>query len=254
MLPGVAFAADIAPRMYTKAAVDPGYNWTGFYAGLNAGGAWGNFKPASTMASSGASYFDPVTAATFDAAAAHSVTATGFTGGGQIGYNWQLGNMVFGLEADFESLRLSGKAASVLPPFSGTAMTISSSVQTDWLFTARPRIGIASGNALFYATGGVAVTQLKGNFHFTDSGGTGGRVEDAAFSNTKVGWTVGGGIEAGLSGNWTVRAEYLYVDFGKVSTTGTITGGTSSNVSLNPLTHSSGLQASIVRSALNYRF
>jgi outer membrane immunogenic protein len=101
-----------------------------------------------------------------------------------------------------------------------TSFTVNQSVKTDWLFTARPRLGWANNNWLWYATGGLAVTELKYGNTFTDTYSP--AFETGSISKTKVGWTVGGGGEFALSNNWTVRAEYLYVDFGGVSSAGNV--------------------------------
>ena len=180
----------------------------------------------------------------------------GFTGGGQLGYNWQSGNAVLGIETDFEYFRQHGSATSgaIYPCCAPTAFTINSSVTTDWLFTARPRLGWAINNWLLYVTGGVAITELKGNFIFTDTFAT--ALETASASKTKAGWTVGGGVEAGLWSNWSVKAEYLYVDFGSVSTNSANLTAFVPPIAFptNVFSHSLDLRSNIVRVGLNYRF
>ena len=133
-------------------------------------------------------------------------------------------------------------------PDSGTT------VSTDWLLTVRPRIGIANGNWLFYATGGLAVSNLKGNFTFTDTFGP--AAESASFNTTKAGWTAGGGVEVGLGGNWTAKAEYLYLDFGAESVTSTNLTAFVPPIAFptNTFTHSADLKANIARAGVNYRF
>ena len=132
----------------------------------------------------------------------------------------------------------------------GTFFTINQSIKTDWLFTARPRIGWASNNWLLYVTGGLAVTEIKYNNTFTDT--FGGAFENGSISKTKAGWVVGGGVEYGLTRNWSVKAEYLYMDFGNVSSTGAMSafGG----LSFASLNHSADLKANVVRAGINYRF
>jgi outer membrane immunogenic protein len=102
----------------------------------------------------------------------------------------------------------------------------------------------------------LAVTKLKGTFAFSDTTLDGSVFESGAFSKTKTGWTLGGGVEVGLTPSWTARAEYLYVDFGNETIT-------SNNLFLafipapRPLqtfTHSADLRSNIVRVAVNYRF
>ena len=128
----------------------------------------------------------------------------------------------------------------------GGNFTIMSSASTDWLATARGRLGVAANNWLFFATGDAAFTALHGGFSFFD---TFGATESVSFSNGKTGYTVGGGVEAGLWGRWTVKAEYLYVNFGAVSATGFL-----AQFPTQPLSHNIDLKANIARVGLNYRF
>jgi outer membrane immunogenic protein len=136
--------------------------------------------------------------------------------------------------------------------------TIHQEVKTDWLFTARPRVGFTSNNVLVYGTGGVAITNLRYNNTYMDTfnqvvnGLLPNETESANVSQTKVGWTAGGGVEAGLGGNWSAKAEYLYVNFGTISSTAAIFPV--AGLRQGTLNHSANLNASIVRVGLNYRF
>jgi outer membrane immunogenic protein len=257
----ITLAADL-PVKAPFIAPAPVYNWTGFYIGLNAGGAWGTFHATTTTDFNPAPLGGPPVynisnppedVAALAAVGAQNISGAGFTGGGQVGYNWQAGAAVFGVEADINYFRLSGSATKTgpyppfFPPFT---MTVNSQVNTDWLFTARPRLGYASNNWLFYVTGGLALTRLHGTFTFTDN--LGPALETGTISEIKVGWTIGGGVEVGLWNRWTARAEYLYVDFGNVSTT-------SNNLvaptpfPANVFHHGTDLSANIARVGLNYR-
>jgi len=184
---------------------------------------------------------------------------TPFTGGVEAGFNYQVGNVVYGFEVDYSYFHLSGSASGSqqYPCCAPTAFTINSSANTDWLFTARPRLGTAYGDKLFYVTGGLAVTKLNASFVFTDTFAA--ATESASLSGTKLGWTFGGGVEGGISGGWTWKAELLYVDFFNFSNL----SGTSTNLRAftppiafptNVFTHSVSLQALIARVGLNYRF
>jgi outer membrane immunogenic protein len=242
-----ALAADLPPApapapVYSKAP-SPAYNWTGFYIGGNAGGAWGSFDP-STSTGISPSGFIVGDVAIINAAGAQSIKPSGFTGGFEAGYNLQAGPVVFGVEGDIESFRLSGSASAAGALLGPIAYTLNSSASTSWLATARGRVGVAANNWLFFATGGAAFTTLNGNFSFNDAIGD---TEAVSFSNSKTGYTVGGGIEAGLWGRWSAKAEYLYVDFGTVTATGLVNTGP-------VLTHSIDLKANIARVGLNYRF
>lgn len=188
-------------------------------------------------------------------------------GGGQAGYNWQTGVYVAGIEGDFDYLGLKKSSTASGPyPCCGptTGFTINSSISPDWLATIRGRLGVASDSLLFYVTGGLAFTDLKANYQFADLCGTyaacgvGGYpvgFETASISAIKAGYAIGGGIETKLQGNWSVKVEYLYVNFGNVSTGGLLTGA--AQIALgsnnNPFTNSANLSASIVRLGLNYK-
>jgi len=247
-------------------AVPAVYNWSGWYVGVNAGGAWGHSDDPTSTVFSPLGYFDVTSVPAVNAVGLQSTSVSGFTGGIQGGYNWQWSNFVAGLEADFGYFGLGGSSSGtgVYPCCAPATFTIASSVRTDWLATVRGRLGFASNNWLFYITGGAAFTQLKGDFAFTDNcgniaacNGPGGpnAAEAVSLSRTKTGWTIGGGVEAGLWSKWTLKAEYLYVDFGNVSGVGFITTpGLNPFAQNNPFTHSVDLRSHIARLGLNYHF
>lgn len=175
-----ASAADLAARPYTKApvAVASVYNWTGFYLGIVGGGAW--------QADS-----DPK-------------MKGGFVGG-TAGYNWQTGNVVFGLEADAAWADVSA---------SQTLLGITASSKTDALGTVRGRIGYAVNQVLFYGTGGYAWIDNK-----LSASVPGLTISDSKFHS---GWTVGAGVEAFFAPQWTVKGEYLYRSLGSETYFGNI--------------------------------
>jgi outer membrane immunogenic protein len=259
VLAGSAQAADLgarAPVYKAPAPVAAVYNWSGWYVGVNAGGEWGRFSANSSTIFSPTGYFATTSPGAIAVAGAQSSKPTGATAGGQIGYNWQSGPALLGLEADFGYFGLKGSSSGtgIYPCCAPTGFTVNSSVKTDWLLTVRPRLGYAVDNWLLYVTGGLAVTELKGNFRFTDTFATAS--ESGSLSNTKTGWAAGGGAEWALSGPWSMKLEYLHVDFGKTS-------GTSTNLTAftppiafptNVFTHSVSLKSDIVRVGLNYRF
>jgi outer membrane immunogenic protein len=240
---GAAFAADLATQPYTKARpmADPGYNWTGWYIGANAGISTGA-DPISQTAGNTAgntTLFD-VNNATFD--------PFGGIVGLQAGYNFQTGPWVWGVEGDID---YSGKkSAQSCLTFCDFNFAAPNNIQFDsvsrslpWLATVRGRLGYARGPVLFYATGGIAFTDVKTNYSSTEfalpfSGST---------TQSRVGWTVGGGIETALAGNWTVKAEYLYMDFGTATSSFLFNAG-------NALAQTSGsVHEQVARAGLNYR-
>jgi outer membrane immunogenic protein len=254
---GAASAADLAARPYTKAPmlVDPGYNWTGFYVGGNIGYSWGRSSDTSTLATgAGTVLFTSISRSDLN----------GVVGGGQIGYNWQMKNWVWGLEADIQGSDQKGGRDFACPtgvctppsgfgiPVPGPAVPVSLNQKLDWFGTVRGRIGLlASPSILLYGTGGLAYGEVK----------TSGSVnaQNAFFasafsaSDTKVGYSVGAGVEGVIGGNWTAKLEYLYVDLGRVSgsfPTITLALGGGNLVG----SYSSRITDNIVRAGVNYKF
>jgi outer membrane immunogenic protein len=180
-----------------------------------------------------------------------------FVGGGQAGYNWQVNAVVLGAEVDFDSfnVRLSRTGSGVLPTIGGT-FTITSSANTDWLFTARGRVGWAFDNLLLYGTGGLAETHLNASNSYTDTAGypPGPGVGAWNASAMKLGWTAGGGLEWALTRNWSVKAEYLFVKFGSINASGTVVSAINPTGYASAIGTSTDLTASIARAGINYKF
>jgi outer membrane immunogenic protein len=244
----VASAADL-----TFKAPPPAPTWAGPYIGGTLGVAWGSFDPQTSTTLQPGGEFNPVGIAAFNALGIQSAKGTGFDGGFEAGYNWQQSAVVFGVEADIESFRLSGTANTGPVAYTGgggDTVTLISQASTTWLATVRGRLGIANPSWLIYVTGGAAFTNLHGNFSFSDA--TFGITETASASGNVTGYTVGGGVETKLSQRWSVKAEYLYVKFPSLSASGILGAGLL--VIPQPFTHSVDLSANIVRVGLNYHF
>jgi outer membrane immunogenic protein len=204
-----AGAADLSVAPLYKAPpaqVTQAYNWTGFYLGINGGGGWGHSN--------------------WDTSAA-SIGVSGGVAGGTAGYNWQFGNAVLGLEADIDWANLKGTSSSALCPAGCTT-------SDTWLSTVRGRAGYAFGGVLPYITGGLAMGDIRA--------ATPGF---AGASSSNAGWTVGGGIEFALPGNWSAKAEYLHVDLGSFNCGANCNGLPNDNVSMHD---------NVVRAGVNYRF
>ena len=232
-----------------------GFNWAGYYVGGLVGGAWGSFDPKTSTPGEPLLEFAPSSLTAFNNAGTQAIKPSGFIGGADAGYNWVFGNYLAGIEGDIESFQLHGNASSgplVQPCCAPSSFILSSSASTTWLATLRGRIGwIAGNNWLFYGTGGFAFTKLHGNFSFSENF-YGAPPENASISGEKTGYTVGGGIEAPVWPNWTLKAEYLYVRFGTVAGSGSY--GPPVLVSPLPFYHSIDLHANIARAGLNYHF
>jgi outer membrane immunogenic protein len=206
-----SFAADL-PRPSYKAPLysAPSFSWTGFYIGLNGGYGFG-----SSDWSGGAT--------------TDTTKPKGIQGGGTLGYNLQTGYWVWGLEGDFD---YSGMKATAVG--TGACAGVGCETKDSWLATARGRIGYAGWDRwLPYITGGAAFGDVK----MTASSG-------ASESKTKVGWTLGGGVEYALWTNWSAKLEYLYADLGK-SSCSVATCAVATDVTFT---------TNIVRVGVNYRF
>jgi opacity protein-like surface antigen len=240
-----------APDSRRPDTISPAYDWSGFYVGATAGAAWGQYTPRTSTVRGG--YFGSLGAPAVTAAGMQTINSTGFIAGLEGGFNWQIGNLLLGLEAGLEAVDLDGSVSSgaIRYPTHSPKYAVTSYGSIDWLFTARPRLGwVMPNNWLLYATGGLAVTQLHSDFSFVDSNGV---LESGRVDALKAGYAVGGGVEAPLTDRLSVKAEYLFVDFG--NTAGSVTAN-----NLAPFhphqtfTHSAGLRADILRAGFNYRF
>jgi outer membrane immunogenic protein len=222
------------------------------YVGANGGYAWGDSNVSTLVATPAGDYFVSSDISQIATSGQGRIHPNGGTGGIQAGYNWQAGNLVYGAEVDFDALDLNASRSITTEYLSapGTFFTINQSTKTDWLLTARPRVGWAINNWLLYATGGLAVTELRFNNTFTDTFAP--AFENGSVSKTKAGWVVGGGVEYGFMSNWSAKLEYLYMDFGNVSSSGVVFN--TGSVPPPLLIHSADLKANIIRAGINYKF
>lgn len=192
-----AHAADMALKARPAAATAAPlpYNWTGFYVGAQGGAGWGHAEDTD--------------ATPFDSG---RFAVRGGLVGGTLGYNWQLSNVVLGLEGDDAATWIKGSTVGTNPTFGncGGFPTPHCDSNLRALGTVRGRVGWAIDRYLPYLTGGLAVGSLHGHEGDTPAGGA---VGDG--TKTVTGWTFGGGIEAMICPNWSIKAEYLHVDLGK---------------------------------------
>jgi outer membrane immunogenic protein len=188
---GAAMAADLprGPTPYSAAPAST-YNWSGLYAGINAGYQWGHVTNSNV---------DPA----------------GIAGGGQVGYNWQSGQFVFGGETDIQA----SAADDTFAPWK---------FSNPWFGTLRGRAGYALNNILFYGTVGMAYGELTGQLNSLEE------------NKTLIGWTAGAGMEVGLTPKWSAKMEYLYMDLSDRAYT--ITGV------------NNGLTSNMMRFGINYHF
>ncbi len=284
---GAAQAAD----MPVKAVPLPAqFSWAGGYIGLNAGAVIDRNDPGQLrLTSPGFVFVDPNGAfAGFPTAffgfpgafssvpVAQSKSNASFIGGGQIGYNFQSGSIVYGVEADAQVMRnrdtLSGQllefTPGVIPAGNITRNTFATySIERQWQATLRGRVGYAFDRLLVYATGGLAVTSLKtgGNYTFQTTIGPALAPFPAAppqnfsapgvgSSQDYLGVTFGGGIEYAFSNNWSLGAEYRFADFGKQNVTLVTAPAAGVLLPATPVTMPVSLFSQQVTARLNYRF
>jgi outer membrane immunogenic protein len=256
---GAAIAADMPVK--APAPLAPVASWTGFYLGANIGGGVGQNGTQDVVSyappGGSAGITNPISEAGFT----HS--PAGFIGGGQLGYNWQTGNLVLGIEGDWDWADRRSKFTTdnffastvVVAP---ARLSYSDEQQLKWLATARARVGWARGSSLWYVTGGAAWGEVGSNYNFAVSGSPiyATAASTASLSAVKSGWTVGGGVETSLAwlgqGNWSAKLEYLYVDLGSVSNTFTVP--VTAAAAAYTFTGSGSIRDHIVRTGLNYRF
>jgi outer membrane immunogenic protein len=262
----------------------PPFSWTGFYIGVHAGGSWSaDNDPDYTLT-------DPTGGAPFTSrnfawcgapagVASAAVTSpnpfdiqktcnndSSFLGGGQIGYNWQSGALVLGVEADASWRKLVdyrfgifGANATAGQPMGSVATdTAYFKTKQDWIGTLRGRVGYAPGNWLLYVTGGLAYGHVEHSFTEVLAPGTtcvvtgGFTCRTISDSDTKFGWTIGAGFEFAFWQHWSIGAEYLYVDLG--DTTLTLTPIAGGGFFTNTGTATFHDRSHIARAKLNYRF
>src|SRR4029077_5814978 len=271
-----ALAADMAVKAPPPAPAAPVYGWTGFYIGVEAGGAWGGRvsfapnDPLSALVANGTGGLpgeQPLVSR-------YSLNRNGPVGGFEIGYNWQAGsNFLIGLQTDISFSGVSGTASgtSVLTIFGGTTalQSTTSHQDTEWYGTLRGRLGwLVAPNLMFFGTGGLAYgrTSVTANETFTGAGVTGfgggftfncltsgAPCFAGAGAAVRTGWTAGGGVEYLLDAHWSAKIEYQFVDLGtQLLTVAAVTptpGTTASS-----FTAAFRDQMNVVRLGLNYRF
>ncbi len=212
-----AQAADLyGPSMSMKDVYPYGAaGWAGLYLGVNGGYGWGS---SSDLNASAFQYGDPYAVAT-----AAKLKADGGLGGGQIGYNWQWGTLVAGIEADIQGSNIGGSAsANAVNYYSFVYTDAWAQTNLDWFGTLRGRLGMSAGSWLVYGTGGLAFGGVRDSLGQSllsnDTTPYSTLKTDAASRNaTLTGYAAGGGIEKKLTPSWSVKAEYLRIDLGSTT-------------------------------------
>jgi outer membrane immunogenic protein len=214
-VPFSAQAADVpikAPFYKGPRSVVSYYNWTGFYAGINVGYGMGT--------------------ADWSSVPSLNLKPKGVLAGGTVGYNWQSGAIVYGLEGDFD---WSNVKASAMPCGPGLLSTATCETSSNWLATFRGRVGYAFDRWLPFVTAGAAYGNVKSELMLGSL--------LASTSSSQLGWTVGAGLEYAFLGNWTAKLEYLYVDLGSFD-----------SAASSGFANTTSFKENIVRAGLNYKF
>jgi outer membrane immunogenic protein len=261
---GLALAADIVVKAPPPPA--PVYGWTGFYVGGNIGYSWG--KASGDLNDPAIAFFSGL--GSLPTSFSESLKPKGAIGGGQFGYNYQINpTWVIGLEADLQASnehagnsQSASTGGATFGGFTSSAVGTTFDARISWFGTARARAGVLiTPTTLLYGTGGLAFGGVKvsgsgaANINLTaciigigcfPAGSASGAF---AFSQStiKTGWTLGGGVEGAIAGNWTWKAEYLYLYLGSES--GSVADNFGGIASWN-----TKFTDNIVRAGLNYKF
>jgi outer membrane immunogenic protein len=237
-----AFAADLpsekGPPVYAPPP-PPVFSWSGFYVGVNAGGIFNHASSDGSTLPSPAAFGAPDFS--------QSRSSTGFIGGGQIGYNYQVSQFVMGIEADFDGTTLHG--GSDLFGIGDPTYHNLDSQRFDFFGTVRGRIGYAFDRVLVYATGGLAYARVNSTSETFYAPGDSFTYLGSA-SSVRTGYTVGGGIEYAIDNHWSIRGEGLYYNLGSQSYLG-------DPLAANPpfaVAHRVHTSGEIARAAVNYKF
>jgi outer membrane immunogenic protein len=229
---GRALAADMAVPAPVAVPVGPVYspiyNWGGFYAGINGGGVFGSSSwsdPGNPFGSSG------------------DFSVNGGLIGGTLGVNYQAVSWVFGAEGDLDWQTVKGSSSSSFCAVVGTtnlgpSAGLNCTTQSNWLATIRGRVGYAWNNVLLYGTAGGAWVNMK-------------TTVVSGESSNAFGWTAGAGIEYAFADYWSVKLEYLFVDFSSVSCT---SGGCGFNPPGIPANDSVKFNENEIRVGVNFKF
>lgn len=224
--------SDGAPYEYSAPITSAPMSWRGFYLGAHLGGAWGS---STATDSSSATVLNDY----------WSAAPSGVVAGAQLGYNWQVGPVIYGVEGDIGNLGLGGSAQTSYVPW---GYDTSTSTDAGFYMTLRGRLGFLVNGWMLYATGGyigadttVSVVESCNDI-FCDAG------VSAENSSFRSGWTIGGGFETEIAPYWSAKVEYLFYDLGSE------TAHTSNSLAGGPNSWTVDTDGSLVRAGINYHF
>jgi outer membrane immunogenic protein len=259
---GAANAADMGVKAPPPPMAPPPayFNWTGFYIGANFGGGWANDSISGTS-----TFVDP--AGTSVSTFSGNNNYSGILGGGQIGANYEFpSNWVIGFEADVDGSNLSGSTTNCgVNALGVTTGCAAVNTKINDFGTVRGRLGYAANNVLFYGTGGWAWAQSSTSSTLTCTlasgaaacpGGAGPLTGGGASASTTAtnGWAAGAGVEWAFNRNWSLRVEYLHLQFNGIAQTLTSTGTVPAGVFTATSASSTNSSDDTVRVGLNFIF
>jgi outer membrane immunogenic protein len=238
---GSVYAADL-PLKAPPAPVVAGYDWSGLYIGGHIGGGWAT----NDMSDPGLGIIGVL----LGVPPVQTTDSSGFLGGIQGGWNYQIGRLVVGTEVDFSWTDINGTStAGILAGAGSRSLT----ANTDWSGTSTVRLGYARDRWMFYSKAGAAWahTNYTDNWAIT---GLGTPLFTGTGAQTRVGWTVGAGVEWAFWNNWSAKVEYDYLDFGSrtVTINGTILPGILNAPASFGVVNAQSINE--VKVGLNYRF
>jgi outer membrane immunogenic protein len=253
---GPALAADM-PLKAPPPPPPPPWSWSGFYIGVQGGAGWGSTDDnltARTTCAPVLGCFGGVISP--PGLVRDSYPISGWHGGGTVGWNWQTGPIVFGVEGDISGANIRGDSGCGQGVGAALASGLAScSTNMTWFATATGRLGFAVDHALLYIKAGGAWAHFDRNLNvgFVSTIGPGLAFSTPTIGENRSGFTFGAGIEYAFWGNWSAKLEYDYMDFGTRSYTFTTSVPPIGITTINS-TFDDRERVHVIRAGLNYRF
>jgi outer membrane immunogenic protein len=262
-----ANAADLPTKAPIYKAPPPvvAYNWTGCYVGGNLGWGHTHHNLSTNADPAPGNNINAVARTAIINAGSDSINSDGVTGGVQVGCNYQPPgqSFVFGAEGDFNFLDgdASRDTGNYVEPASGRTVRSVDEIKMKWFSTIRGRLGFAFDHLLVYGTGGLAIAQINASkqfyWDFVDGCTIVNGLQEChvgGSDTTRVGWTIGGGLEWAFAPNWSAKAEYLYADFGDISYNTTNNGTLFAGAAAQVATHTASTTLQVARVGVNFHF
>jgi outer membrane immunogenic protein len=246
-------SAAAAPAPTTPRIPAP-YNWSGVYFGGILGDGWAKADVTTTVTDTGG-HFLPSSVAAIASEGAKTMHPNSAMYGGEAGYDFQAARVVFGGSFDFSVMTMNDFVISgtTYPCCAPSTFALTQTIETNWLMSARARVGWVSGSRLLiFGTAGIAWTDLKYQAQFSDN--LNGATESAETDQVVHGWIYGGGVEYRLARNVSVQGEYLYSNFDPISVTSTNLKTNSGSLPSTVFTHTADFTLNVFKGSVKIRF